>query len=52
MISAELTKYDMRYSEFINKLGKSDFKRLNRKILATLALDKPEVFGEIVNNVK
>lgn len=50
-ISAELTKYDMRYNEFMNKLAKANVK-LNRKILAVLALDKPEVFKAVVEKVK
>lgn len=50
-INAALSNYDMKYSEFINKLNKSEIK-INRKVLSTLALDHPEVFESIVKSLK
>lgn len=50
-INAALSKYDMRYSEFISKLSKAEIK-LDRKVLSNMALDYPEVFESIVKSVK
>lgn len=50
-INAALSKYDMRYSEFISKLTKAEIK-LDRKVLSNMALDYPEVFESIVKSVK
>lgn len=50
-INAALTPYDLSYSRFIHllKAAKID---LDRKILAQLALEKPELFKMIVEKVK
>lgn len=50
-INAALSKYDMKYSEFISKLTKAEIK-LDRKVLSNMALDYPEVFESIVKSVK
>ncbi|MBD3300412.1 MAG: 50S ribosomal protein L20 [Candidatus Moranbacteria bacterium] len=42
---------DMNYSTFINLLKKNKIE-LDRKILADLAENKPEIFKEVVNQVK
>ena len=50
-INAALRAYGIRYNAFINVLkGKSI--EIDRKILATLAKDRPEAFGRIVSGVK
>ncbi len=46
-ISAGLTKFDIRYSDFMSNLTKSKIE-LNRKSLAALALDYPEAFEAVV----
>lgn len=50
-INAALSDKNLRYSEFINKLNKSNV-TLNRKVLAALALDNPKVFGAVVEAVR
>lgn len=50
-INAGLTEYGVRYSDFINLLNKSNIK-LNRKVMADLALDHPKSFRELVALVK
>jgi len=50
-ISAACKKNDISYSKFINGLKKEKIE-LDRKILAQLAKEKPEIFKEIVNKVK
>lgn len=50
-INAALTKHEVKYSQFINKLSKSNIS-LNRKVLADLALDHPTVFDDVVNEIK
>ncbi len=50
-VNAGLSEQGLSYSEFINKLKKAKID-LNRKSLAALALDYPEVFKEIVTKVK
>lgn len=50
-LNAALRTHGISYSVFIDKLGKSNI-TINRKILADLAVNKPEVFTEIVNKVK
>lgn len=50
-INATLTPFDMRYSQFINSLKQSNIE-LDRKTLATLALDYPETFEAVVKKVK
>ena len=50
-INAAVREYDLNYSRFINGLNKAKI-RLNRKMLANLAVSEPETFREIVNTVK
>lgn len=50
-INAALSKFDISYSRFIDKLKKNNV-LLNRKVLAELALNNPEVFAKIVEKVK
>jgi large subunit ribosomal protein L20 len=49
-INAGLTAFDLKYSQFI-KLLKNAKIELNRKILAELTLNDPDVFGKIVNKI-
>jgi large subunit ribosomal protein L20 len=41
----------MSYSQFINKVGNAGI-GINRKVLADLAMNHPEVFSAVVNKVK
>jgi large subunit ribosomal protein L20 len=50
-INAAVREYDMSYSEFIGKLNAKNI-TLSRKALADLALNHPEAFKSIVNEVK
>lgn len=50
-INAGLTKYDLSYSKFINKLKKAKIE-LNRKILADLANSHPDIFVAVVKKAK
>jgi large subunit ribosomal protein L20 len=50
-INAAVREYDMSYSEFIGKLNAKNI-TLSRKALADLALNHPEAFKAIVNEVK
>lgn len=50
-INAALSNSDMKYSEFINKLAKSNI-LVNRKFLADFALNEPRAFEAIVEKVK
>jgi large subunit ribosomal protein L20 len=50
-INAGVRQYDMSYSEFIGKLDKKEI-ALNRKTLADLAMNHPEAFKAIVDQVK
>jgi len=50
-INAGLSNQDMKYSTFINKLATNKVK-LNRKVLADLALNHSNVFTEVVKSVK
>lgn len=50
-INAAVREYDLNYSRFIYGLNKANI-RLNRKMLANLAISEPETFKEIVNTVK
>lgn len=50
-INAGTRAEDLSYSRFINGLKKSNI-ALDRKILASLALDYPKVFSELVKIVK
>lgn len=46
-INAGLTGQQINYSQFINSLKKADIE-LDRKILADLAVNHPDIFAEIV----
>lgn len=50
-INAALSETDLNYSRFIKKLKDNQIE-LNRKILAELAVNHPEVFFKIVDKVK
>jgi large subunit ribosomal protein L20 len=50
-INAAIREHGMTYSEFIGKLNAKNV-GLNRKALADLAMNHPEVFKAIVNEVK
>lgn len=50
-INAEVRKYELSYSKFIDMLNKKDMK-INRKMLADLAENNPESFKRIVDAVK
>jgi len=50
-INAALGLYNIKYSRFI-KLLKDQKIRLNRKILAQLAVEEPKLFKQIVEKVK
>jgi ribosomal protein L20 len=50
-INAAVREYGMSYSVFMDKLNKSGI-NLNRKVLADLALNNPEAFKAIVDQVK
>jgi len=41
----------MSYSEFMGKLGKAGIE-LNRKVLADMAMNDPEAFKKVVDQVK
>ena len=50
-INAAIRAHGMSYSAFINMLKGKDI-ALDRKILATLAKDRPEAFARVVAGVK
>lgn len=50
-INAAVRPFDISYSKFINLLAQKDIK-LNRKVLADLAMNDPKAFEAIVNTVK
>ena len=50
-INAATRQHGMNYSTFIHGLNKADID-LNRKVLADMAMNHPEVFTAIVNKVK
>jgi len=50
-INAACRQHDLRYSRFIYGMELAGIK-LNRKMLAELAINYPEVFGKIVEAVK
>lgn len=50
-INAEVRKYELSYSKFIDMLNKKDIK-INRKMLADLAENNPDSFKRIVDTVK
>lgn len=49
-LSSALSKSGITYKEFINNLKKSNVE-LDRKVLAQLAIEKPEAFEDIVKTV-
>ena len=50
-INAATRIHDMNYSSFMHGLKKAEID-LNRKVLADMAMNHPEVFTNIVNKVK
>lgn len=50
-INAAVRPFGLSYSQFIHKLDEKEIK-LNRKVLADLALTNPEAFKAIVDQVK
>ncbi len=50
-ISASVGKHDLSYSEFIHKLSKANIK-LNRKVLAELAVNQPKAMAEVIKAAK
>jgi large subunit ribosomal protein L20 len=50
-INAACRLHDISYSVFIDKLKKNNID-INRKTLADLAMNNPEAFTEIINQVK
>ena len=50
-ISAALRPFDMKYSRFIKALADKNIK-LDRKVLATLAQDRPDAFKAVVDATK
>jgi len=50
-INAAVRLYDLSYSRFIDGLNKADIK-LDRKVLADMAVRDPEGFKQIVESVK
>ena len=50
-INAAARAYGMTYSEFMGKLKAKNI-RLDRKVLADLAMNHPQAFEQIVNTVK
>ena len=49
-INAALMPHGIKYSRFINMMKKADI-QLDRKILATLAVENPEAFNRVVAEV-
>ena len=50
-INAGVREHGMSYSEFMNKLKQANI-NLNRKVLADLAMNQPEAFKAVVDQVK
>ena len=50
-INAGVRQYDLSYSVFMNLLNKNNIE-INRKVLADLAVNNPEAFKAIVDEVK
>lgn len=50
-INAALMAFDLKYSRFIKMLSDKGIK-LDRKILATLAVERPDSFARVVDQVK
>ncbi len=49
-INAGIRQYGMSYSEFMGKLYKANI-RLNRKVLADLAMNHPDAFKAVVDQL-
>lgn len=49
-INAAVRQYGMSYSEFMGKLDKANI-RLNRKVLADLAMNHPDAFKALVDQL-
>jgi len=50
-LNAAVRKYDLSYSKFINLLKKNKIE-LDRKVLADLAENNPQIFENIVKKIK
>ena len=50
-INAALIAHSLKYSRFIKSLNDKNI-NLDRKVLATLAKDKPEAFAKVVKEVQ
>ncbi len=50
-LNAAVRKYDLSYSKFINLLKKNKIE-LDRKVLADLAENNPQIFENIVKTLK
>lgn len=50
-INASAREHGLTYSSLINKLSKAEIK-INRKMLAELAAEKPDVMAKIIEKVK
>ena len=50
-INAALMAFGLKYSRFIKQLKDKNIE-LDRKVLATIAAERPEAFARIVDNVK
>lgn len=50
-INAGAREHGLSYSKFMHLLGEKDV-GLNRKVLADLAMNNPEVFSAVINHVK
>ncbi len=50
-INAGARQYGMSYSQFIGKLNAKDIK-INRKVLADLAMNNPDAFKAIIDSVQ
>src|SRR3989344_9121625 len=50
-INAALMDFGLKYSRFINMLKTKNIE-IDRKVLATLAKDRPEAFARLVESVK
>ncbi len=49
-INAAVRQYGLSYSQFMGKLAKANI-QLNRKVLADLAMNNPEAFKAVVNQL-
>lgn len=50
-INAAVREYDMSYSQFMGKLSDAGIE-INRKVLADLAMNHPEAFKAVIDQVK